>query len=247
MTPNGLLLIHKPVGLTSHDVVLTVRRILGVRRVGHTGTLDPMAEGLLLLLVGEATRHQRVLQGHEKTYEATLRLGVQTDTGDATGRPIRTAPVPPLTDEDIRAVLTGCHGPLAQTPPAYSAVKVHGRPAYWWTRRQQPVSLAPRVVHILEIAMLRRTEDTVTVRVRCSAGTYIRTLAEQIAERLGTVGHLSHLIRWQVGAWSLDGALSYEVLRQASGPWLAQRLAAVTLAPPAAAPETPAGPRPCAF
>jgi tRNA pseudouridine55 synthase len=245
MTPHGLLLVHKPAGLTSHDVVLTVRRILGVRRVGHTGTLDPMAEGLLLLLVGEATRHQRVLQGHEKTYEATLRLGVQTDTGDATGRPIRRAPVPPLTDDDIRSVLAGCHGSLAQTPPAYSAVKVRGRPAYWWTRRRQPVSLAPRIVHIRELALLRRSEDTVTVRVRCSAGTYIRTLAEQIAERLGTVGHLSHLIRWQVGGWSLEHALAYDVLRQASGAWLASQLAPVNLALPAA-PEAAAGPRPCA-
>jgi len=202
----GLLLVHKPPGLTSHDVVQAVRRKLGVKRIGHTGTLDPMAEGLLILLVGPATRHQQAFQGHDKAYEAVLRLGTQTDTGDADGRPIRTAPVPSFDPARVAEVLSSFEGELVQTPPAYSAVKVRGRPAYWWARRQQPVTLTARTVRLLQLQLVGCTPDAVTFRVRCSAGTYIRTLAEAVAERLGTVGHLSRLVRVQVGEWRLEEA-----------------------------------------
>ena len=183
----GMLLIHKPSGVTSHDVVQAVRRKLGVRRIGHTGTLDPMAEGLLILLVGPSTRHQQVFQGHGKLYEAVLRLGTQTDTGDATGRSIRTAFVPPIDRNRVTAALSSFQGPLSQTPPAYSAVKVRGHPAYWWARRQQPVELSARVVHLEELTLMDCSQDTVMFRVRCSAGTYVRTLAESIAQRLEDV------------------------------------------------------------
>ena len=202
----GLLLVHKPSGLTSHDVVQAVRRKLGVKRIGHTGTLDPMAEGLLILLVGPATRHQQAFQGHDKAYEAVLRLGTQTDTGDADGRPVRTAPIPSLDTARVAEVLASFEGELVQTPPTYSAVKVRGRPAYWWARRQQPVTLTARTVRLLQLQLVGCTLDAVTFRVRCSAGTYIRTLAEAIAERLGTVGHLSRLVRMQVGEWRLEDA-----------------------------------------
>lgn len=217
MTPaSGILLIHKPAGLTSHDVVQVVRRKLGVRRVGHSGTLDPMAEGLLVLLVGNATKHQQAFQAHEKIYQGTLRLGTQTDTGDAMGALIRSLPVPPLTEAQVAAVLASFQGAFAHTPPAFSAVKVQGRPAYWWARRRRPVTLRPRVAQLSEIALMGWTADTVTFRVRCSAGTYIRTLAEAIAERLGTVGHLSGLIRLQVGRWSVGEAKSFPWIQQAS-------------------------------
>ena len=204
--PSGMLLVYKPPGVTSHDVVQLVRRKLAVRRIGHTGTLDPIAEGLLILLVGRATRFQRAFQAHEKTYQAILRLGTQTDTADADGTPTRTAPIPALEREQVAKVLASFRGPLSQTPPAYSAVKVKGRPAYWWARRQQTVTLAPRVVHLAEIALVALTPETITFRVRCSAGTYVRTLAESIAERLGTVGQLAHLVRLRIGEWSLDDA-----------------------------------------
>ena len=204
--PSGMLLIEKPRGMTSHDVVEVVRRKLGVRRIGHTGTLDPMADGLLILLVGAATKSQQALQGHEKVYEATLRLGEQTDTGDATGRVIREAPVPPLEPGQVDAVLASFHGPLSQTPPLYSAVKVQGRPAYWWTRRQRPVTLAARTVHLAALSLVAISGPAITFRVRCSAGTYVRTLAESIAERLGTVGHLTGLTRHAIGAWRLADA-----------------------------------------
>ena len=204
--PSGMLLIDKPRGMTSHDVVAVVRRKLGVRRIGHTGTLDPMADGLLMLLVGSATKAQQSLQGHEKVYDATLQLGAQTDTGDAMGCVMREMPVPPLDAAHVEAVLSAFHGPLSQTPPAFSAVKVQGRPAYWWTRRQRPVTLAARTVHLAELSLLECRGQTISFRVRCSAGTYVRTLAESIAERLGTVGHLTKLTRRSIGAWRLEDA-----------------------------------------
>ena len=202
----GLLLVKKPPGVTSHDVVQVVRRKLAVQRVGHTGTLDPMAEGLLILLVGRATKRQRELQAHEKTYEAVLRLGTQTDTGDATGKPVQTAPIPPLDRSRVAEVLASFQGPLSQRPPAYSAVKVGGRPAYWWARRNQPLTLPARAVHLWDVTLVHSTAETIMFRVRCSAGMYIRTLAESIAERLGTVGHLTALVRLRVGGWRVEDA-----------------------------------------
>ena len=202
----GLLLVDKPSGITSHDVVQVVRRKLGMRRIGHAGTLDPMAEGLLLLLVGAATKHQQALQGHDKLYEATLRLGAQTDTGDALGTTVRTAPIPRLDDGRISAVLASLKGPLAQRPPSYSAIKVRGRPAYWWARRHQPVTLPTRLVHLSDVILVRCAPETITFRVHCSAGTYVRALAESIAEQLGTVGHLTSLVRLRVGDWEIEDA-----------------------------------------
>lgn len=224
MMPSGMLLVDKPPGVTSHDVVQLIRRKLGVRRIGHTGTLDPIAEGLLILLVGPATQFQRAFQAHEKTYEAILRLGTQTDTADADGAPIRTAPIPVVERERIAAVLASFHGPLSQTPPIYSAVKVKGRPAYWWARRKKSVTLTPRVVHLADMVLVALTPATITFRVRCSAGTYVRTLAETIAERLGTVGHLAHLVRLRIGDWSLDDAKPLVWFQEASPQAVAEQL-----------------------
>ena len=195
-----------------------------MRRIGHTGTLDPMAEGLLILLVGPSTRYQQVFQGHGKLYEAVLRLGTQTDTGDATGRSIRTAFVPPIDRNRVTATLSSFQGPLSQTPPAYSAVKVRGHPAYWWARRQQPVELSARVVHLEALTLMDCSQDTVMFRVRCSAGTYVRTLAESLAHSLGTVGHLAGLVRLQVGAWRLDDAKSLAWIGAASAEAIAREL-----------------------
>ncbi len=227
MMVEGLLLVNKPPGMTSHDVVQVVRRKLGLRRVGHTGTLDPMARGLLILLVGAATKHQHAFQTHPKTYEAVVRLGTRTDTGDATGKPIETAPVPSLDRQRVTQVLGSFQGRFSHIPPAYSAVKVKGRPAYWWARRQQPVTLAPRTVQLFELALLDIGSDTIIFRVHCSAGTYLRTIAESIAERLGTVGHLSALVRLSVGAWSVDEASSLEWIAHSSPSELAGRLMSV--------------------
>jgi tRNA pseudouridine55 synthase len=224
----GLLLVNKPSGVTSHDVVQIVRRKLGVRRVGHTGTLDPMAQGLLILLVGLATRHQRAFQGHEKTYEAVLRLGTQTDTGDAMGTPVRTASVPALDRGRVAEILASFRGPISQIPPAYSAIKVRGRPAYWWARQHQPVTLSARLVHLSEMSLVDCGVETITFRVRCSAGTYIRTLAESVAERLGTVGHLTRLVRLRVGHRSVDEAKPLSWIVQATAETLAREVLPLT-------------------
>ena len=220
----GLLLVNKPRGMTSHDVVQVVRRTLGIRRIGHTGTLDPMAEGLLILLVGPATKHQQAFQAHEKAYEATLRLGTQTDTGDAMGRPIRTAPVPALERHRVAELLASFKGQSCQTPPAYSAVKVRGRPAYWWTRQHQPVALSERMVHLSDVSLIDCDHDTIRFRVQCSAGTYVRTLGEAIAARLGTTGHLIGLVRTRIGNWSLEEAVPLSSVLQASPGLLSRQI-----------------------
>ena len=211
----GMLLVDKPPGVTSHDVVETVRRVLGLRRVGHTGTLDPMAQGLLILLAGSATSRQQEFQRHEKTYDAVIRLGAQTDTGDATGATVSTAAVPPLDLPRLVELLASFRGASSQTPPAYSAVKVQGKPAYWWARRNTPVTLSARTIELFELTLLDYDQDTISLRVHCSAGTYIRALAESIAERLGTMGHLSGLVRLRVGEWHLEDAKSLAWIAQA--------------------------------
>ena len=228
---DGLLLINKPSGPTSHDVVQLVRRRLAMRRVGHTGTLDPMAQGLLIVLVGAATKRQQAFQGHEKTYEALLQLGSQTDTGDADGQIVRTEAVPALGRRQVAEVLASCIGPLVQTPPRYSAVKVQGRPAYWWARRNRPLTLPTRTVQIVDIRLNAWEADTIRFHVRCSAGTYIRSLAEAIAERLGTVGHLAALTRLTIGEWTLDEAKPMVWVREASSEMLARELRPIDVTP----------------
>lgn len=221
---DGYLLVAKPAGVTSHDVVQQIRRTLGIQRVGHTGTLDPMAEGLLVILAGAATKFQRDLQGHEKSYEGALRLGTQTDTGDATGAPIRTAPVPEPDAAALAAACAGLLGAQAQQPPAFSAVKVRGKPAYWWARRQRPVTIPSRMIHIHELSALGWAGETITFRVRCSSGTYVRTLAEALAEALGTVGHLTRLVRLTIGEFRLEDALTPEQVQRLSGEELRRHL-----------------------
>ena len=204
--PSGILVVDKVPGMTSHDVVMLVRRKLGLKRVGHAGTLDPMASGVLLIVVGQATKRQQALQGHGKTYDATIRLGEQTDTGDATGRVIARADVPALEPPRTRKVLASCEGASIQTPPMFSAVKVQGRPLYWWARKGAPQPARPREIQVDALELLACAAGELRVRVACSAGTYVRTLAETIAQRLGTAGHLSALSRLSVGPWTLAQA-----------------------------------------
>ena len=206
---DGLLLINKPQGLTSHDVVLLARRRLGLARIGHAGTLDPMAQGLLLLLVGAATKQQAALQTHRKRYEAVIQLGTQTDTGDAWGQPVQTKAIPVLEQSRVEGVLNAVVGPLTQTPPKFSAVKVQGRPLHWWARRGTPVSAPARTITIFQTELLEWAPERFRCRLDCSSGTYVRSVAEHLAEQLGTVGHVSELIRLTVGSWDL--AQSHDV------------------------------------
>jgi tRNA pseudouridine55 synthase len=211
----GILLVDKPGGMTSHDVVARARRVLSVRRVGHAGTLDPMATGLLVLGVGAATRLLGHLAGSDKTYEATLRLGQTTVTDDREGEVLATASAAGVDDAAVRAALAAQTGPLQQVPSSVSAVKVDGRRSYDRVRAGEQVELAPRAVtvHSLEVHRIERpTPDLVDVdvTVRCSAGTYVRALARDAGAALGVGGHLTALRRTASGPFSVADAAPVE-------------------------------------
>jgi tRNA pseudouridine55 synthase len=227
---DGILIIDKPAGLTSHDVVARVRRALKEKRVGHTGTLDPFATGALVMLVGRATRLAQFLSGDEKEYEAVIRFGYATDTGDATGqpKPAATNPEPPhddtnlWTDDEIEAALQGLRGERLQTPPMYSAKKVQGQKLYELARRGEEIERKAVPVHLHQLEalptnglLLKQNADgtrDLAVRVVCSAGTYIRVLAEEVAARLGTTAHLARLRRTRAGQFHLGDAVPLDQL-----------------------------------
>jgi tRNA pseudouridine55 synthase len=207
----GVLLVDKPAGMTSHDVVARARRALSVRRVGHAGTLDPMATGLLLLGVGAATRLLGHLAGHDKTYEATIRLGAATVTDDREGEVLTTTSAAHLDEAAVRAALAAQTGPLLQVPSSVSAVKVEGRRSYDRVRAGEEVELAPRAVtvHRLEVHRVARpTPDLVDVDVTvvCTAGTYIRAIARDAGTALGVGGHLTALRRTASGPFRVGDA-----------------------------------------
>ncbi|MCA1647136.1 MAG: tRNA pseudouridine(55) synthase TruB [Chloroflexi bacterium] len=191
----GILNINKPKGWTSHDVVARVRRLAGQKRIGHAGTLDPMAQGVLPILLGRATRLADYIQQGRKTYVSTVRLGVATDTEDADGQIVAETPVPDLSPVIIEVILASFRGDILQIPPRYSALKVGGKRAYTVARGGGEVNLAARPVTIHEVRLLQWSPNEITFETTCSKGTYIRSLARDIALALGTVGHLTALVR----------------------------------------------------
>ncbi len=250
---DGVLIIDKPAGITSHDVVARVRRILHERRVGHTGTLDPFATGVLVVLVGRATRLAQFLSGAAKEYEAVIRFGYATDTGDLTGKPISDTgekpidlPAPSWSVHEIEVALQSLSGEIDQVPPMYSAKKHGGRKLYELARAGEQVEReAVRVtVHTFEAArrdgqVWKNNKDGTTdlaVRVVCSAGTYVRTLAEAAGERLGLGAHLAELRRTRAGDFHISEAVSLEQLQQKV---TEESLATVLLPPEAALREMP--------
>lgn len=210
-TPNGLLLVDKPGGITSHDVVARVRRILGERRVGHAGTLDPMATGLLVLAVGPSTRLLRFAQAGVKRYRGDVTFGVATDTLDADGAVVARSPVPALDPVRVNGAAAAMRGAQTQVPPMVSAVKVNGRRLHALAREGVEVERAARPVTI-EAFALEPTEasDVWRFDVTCSTGTYVRVLVSDLAERLGTVAHLSALRRVSSGSRRVEDALTLE-------------------------------------
>jgi tRNA pseudouridine55 synthase len=206
---DGILLIDKPSGITSHDVVDSVRRQLRTRKVGHAGTLDPMATGLLVLGVGRATRLLRFLGDLPKTYEGAFRLGVETDTLDADGVVVSTAEVG-VTKEEVTAAMRGLVGDSLQRPPAYSAVKVGGRKLYDAARSGVPVEAEPRPIRVDAFELRGIQGAEVTFRVVCSGGTYVRVLAADVGRTLGCGAHLTRLRRTAIGALAVDGATTPE-------------------------------------
>jgi tRNA pseudouridine55 synthase len=241
---DGALIIDKPVGITSHDVVARVRKIVGERRVGHTGTLDPFATGILVLLIGRATRLAQFLSGAEKEYEALIRLGYSTDTGDVTGKPVETEAHPKaqraqrLRKENIEISMASLRGEIHQVPPMYSAKKVGGRKLYDYARRGEQLKRQPICVTIHEFelvtrdgACLQTNEDgsiDVRARVVCSAGTYIRTLAEDLGKTLGLGAHLVELRRLRAGLFSVEEAITLEELAELAA---SESLARVLISP----------------
>jgi tRNA pseudouridine55 synthase len=214
--PTGVLVIDKAIGPTSHDVVSAVRSLLGVHKVGHTGTLDPAATGVLPLVLGKATKVASFLAGGKKGYRATVRLGQNTDTLDGEGKVLRERPVH-CDEAAVRDVLQRFLGDIQQTPPMYSAKKIDGKRLYEFARKGVEVERAPKAVRIDAIAMLSFASPDVEIDVTCSAGTYLRALAEDIGEALGCGGYLYGLRRTFVGPFGLDSAITLEALRDDPG------------------------------
>ena len=209
---DGILNVNKARGWTSHDVVAKLRGLLGVPRVGHAGTLDPAATGVLPVLVGRGTRIAEYLMDWDKEYHAVLRLGETTDTQDATGAVLTRSSTDSLTESVIHATIQRFQGKLTQVPPMYSAVKVGGVPLYKVARAGRTVQRGPRDVVVHEIEVLGIAGRDVSLRVACSKGTYVRTLCADIGEALGVGGHLVALERTRVGPLTVDHALSVEAI-----------------------------------
>ena len=214
---DGLLIIDKPAGCTSHDVVLRVRRLLRLRRVGHGGTLDPDATGVLLVALGQATRFFPFLSGEDKDYEGLIRLGYATDTYDASGRPAspeRTTDLPSA--DEVRAAMKGFEGEILQAPPPYSAKKVGGRRAYELARARKTFSLEPVRVRVSAFALADYTPPLARFEVRCSPGTYVRSLAHDLGAKLGCGAHLLQLRRTASGPYGIRRAVSLEAIEEAA-------------------------------
>jgi len=208
---NGILLVDKPGGWTSMDVCAKLRGVLHQRKIGHSGTLDPMATGLLVVFLGRATRGVEFAESHEKEYRAVMRLGLRTDTQDLTGR-ILSETAPQVSDRALQETLTAFTGEISQLPPMYSAVKVGGRKLYEIARRGGEAERKPRTVQIHELELLGREGEGVSLRVRCSKGTYIRTLCSDMGDRLGCGAALAALQRTACGRFTLDQAHSLEAI-----------------------------------
>ncbi len=209
---DGVLLLDKPFGLSSNHALQQIRRLYQAQKAGHTGTLDPMATGLLPICFGEATKFSSYLLEADKTYRAQLKLGETTTTGDAEGELIERRAVPVLSDAVIEEALAGFRGEITQLPPMYSALKHQGRPLYELARQGKTVERAPRRVSVYDIRLLERQSEEFTLEVNCSKGTYIRTLAEDIGRALGCGAHLTALRRIKTGPFTAKGMKSIEAL-----------------------------------
>lgn len=211
---DGIIIINKEKGYTSNDVVQIVKRIFN-EKVGHTGTLDPMATGVLPLLIGKGTKCSGHLVNHDKIYTATLKLGIRTDTGDITGKILEeNKNIPENLKEKAEKVLKSFVGEITQIPPMYSAIKVNGKKLYEYARKGQTVEVPPRNIKIYDIELLKIENDEITFRVSCSKGTYIRTLCEDIAKKMGTIGTMSALNREKVGNFSIKEAITIGELKE---------------------------------
>jgi tRNA pseudouridine55 synthase len=210
------MVVDKPAGWTSHDVVARVRRILGERSVGHLGTLDPMATGVLPLVIGSMTRLAQFYGSSEKVYEGTIRLGMSTDTYDADGEPVGERSEVKVTLEEVAAAAAPFAGLIQQVPPPFSAKKIQGVPAYKLARKKKDVELQPEEVEIKEFTIVALDGDLVEIRCRVSSGTYVRSLAHELGQKLGTGAHLASLRRTQVAEFTIDQSHTLEAIAEAA-------------------------------
>lgn len=218
---SGVLVVDKPVGLTSHDVVQVVRKGTNIRRAGHTGTLDPRASGVLVILIGPAVRLSEYVSASDKRYQAVVRLGATTDTYDADGRILSTSPADNITEEQFEEALQEFVGEIEQVPPPYSAVKIKGRKAYEMARGGEEVDLEPRRIKVYSLELLEWAPPEAVIDVYCSSGTYVRSLAHDLGEKLGCGAHLIGLRRTKSGRFTLRDAVPLRRLREAfeDGNW----------------------------
>ncbi len=234
---DGILVVDKPPGITSHDVVNRVRRLTGIRRVGHLGTLDPIATGVLPVALGRATRLAQFFLHRDKTYEAVIRFGFATDTYDRAGRPLGPEVPVNLDRAELEAMMAGYVGEFEQTPPPISAKKIHGVAAYKLARQQKPVELTPVKVRLDEFTLVDLDGPRARVRVRCSAGVYLRGLAHDMGEKLGVGAHVADLRRTAAGEFTLEEAHTIEEIETLARE---DRLTQILVPPIRLLPEAPA-------
>lgn len=214
----GILVMDKPEGFTSFDVVAKLRGILHIKKIGHTGTLDPLATGVLVVCVGRATKLVSKFTAEEKVYEAGILFGEKRDTGDITGK-ITATSEEPITEEQFKVVFPGFTGDIKQIPPMYSAKKVNGKKLYEYAREGIEIEREPEDIHIYSLELLDFSYPHASIRVHCSKGTYIRTLIEDLAEAAGTFATMESLRRTKNGDFSIDEAVTFEELEAADDPW----------------------------
>jgi tRNA pseudouridine55 synthase len=231
----GVLLVDKPTDHTSHDVVARLRRKLQMKRIGHAGTLDPMATGLLIMLIGKATKISQYLISLDKEYEGTVELGKVTDSQDAQGQVMETKPVPALTEAELRAAMQGFLGDQYQTPPMYSAIKIDGVPLYKSARKGEEVEREPRFIRVSNFELTRFGLPAFDFRLRCSKGTYVRTIAHDLGQRLGCGAHLAALRRTATDRFHVAQALTLDEIEKLSLPEIDRRLIPVREAAPSVA------------
>ncbi len=218
---SGVLVVDKPIGLTSHDVVQIIRRGTGIRRAGHTGTLDPRASGVLVVLIGPAVRLSEYVSASDKRYQATIQLGRSTDTYDSEGTVTKATPVEDISEDQFDEILQSYVGEIEQVPPPYSAVKVKGKKAYEMARKGKPVDLEPRIINVFNLEILEWAPPEVVIDVYCSSGTYVRSLANDLGDSLGTGAHLIGLRRTKSGQFTLRDAVPLRQLKESfdAGDW----------------------------
>jgi len=229
---DGVLLVDKPTDHTSHDVIARLRGKLKMKRIGHAGTLDPMATGVLVVLVGKATRASQYLMSLDKEYAGTIKLGQVTNTQDAEGEVLETRPVPPLTEAEVRAAAQSFVGDQYQMPPMFSAIKIDGVPLYKMARKGEEVERESRFVRISSFEVTRFASPELDFVVRCSKGTYVRTIAHDLGAKLGCGGHLSALRRTATGKFTVAQCLTLDQIQALTLPEIEKRLMPVHEAVP---------------